>query len=127
MPKINNMAELKRLPVGTKIKLIACRRAPNSYCKEWETRHNYPEHGKEPALNEQDLEQFIDCPHVCLNVPRTIEKMQTNAVKFSPIDGKERGSFLYFPSAKFFKPTTNGFCIMPSGIYDVMLSYEVEA
>lgn len=50
-------------------------------------------------------------PHKFLNIPRKIEKMQTNALMF------EGGSWLYFPKASDFEGTEKGFLLYE----DVML------
>lgn len=102
--KINNLAELKKLPVGTKVVLISA---------------------KIRVFVENKEPEWVEHPHRALNMPRVIEKMQTNAIKFSPAPGTERGSWLYFPPAKFIHPTETGFKVEPQNEWDAELTYDV--
>lgn len=59
-------------------------------------------------------------PHKWLNVPRRIEKVQSNALMF------EGGSWLYFPKAKAFRAEPDGFSIL-NDVGNIMLTYRQEA
>jgi len=91
--KISNLAELKRLPVGAALMLVKC-----------EVEHE----GKISTVKHRYLMQV-----------RTIEKMQTNALKLSG------DSWLYFPKAQFFKAEEDGFSILPKDKWGIKLSYKV--
>lgn len=88
--------------------------------------HPNPNNHREEAdrpLSAQRLEEFMENPFRpkgTVGLLRTVEKVQTNAIMFSG------GSWLYFPKAALFQATDNGFNIMPAGIYDGMLIYEIQ-
>ncbi len=50
-------------------------------------------------------------PHKYLNIPRKIEKVQTNAIKF------EGGSWLEFEKAGAYTFTENGFIVQPGNLH----------
>ena len=102
--KIANLAALKRLPEGTKVVLVSA-------------KHK----GKNP---DGTMTDWLEVDHRAKNIERTINKMQTNAIRFSPIQG-QRMSWLYFPPAKFFEATEKGFRLLPQNEWDAILEYEV--
>jgi len=114
--RIETLAALKRLPVGTKIVLVGYRLKTKDITKpDW------------PELTEQS--------HRAKGIVRTIDRMQTNGLRFSPIEQEahswpaptncSKGSWLYFPRAEFFEPTDKGFRLLPDKAWDAEMTYEV--
>jgi hypothetical protein len=83
---MKNLAELKKIKVGTAFKLV------DTYEK----------------------------PHKLLNTTRKVNLVQSNAIRFEPLEGQSGGgSWLYFPKASEFVGTERGFIILEDvPVYD---------
>ena len=111
MGKINTLADLKRLKVGDKIRLISCLSNPNP--------------NDAADANPLSLDRWIEVAHKARGLTREINLMQTNSLRFSPTaESQGKGSWLYFPKAALFKATARGFAILPASKWDYYLEYE---
>lgn len=92
--KLKTLADLKRLKVGQKIIMTA----NYNHCPACAAHH----------------------PNRLIGKIREINLVQSNAIRFSPIEGQAgSGSWLQFPKASEFKPTEKGFIILDDvSVYD---------